>query len=132
MAGLVRATPDLIDRATGRERILRSADDVHGDAAFAGPALVAATLNLARCVGTAPAATINHRQTTGSGLPHALRFPVVEIMHRSEKMIGAPIFNVNGDDPSVCLVGGLGHGLPAASSRRSIRHAVLSSAGTRG
>ena len=77
---------------------------MHGDAAFAGQGVVAETLNLALLPGTGPAARSTSSSTTRSASP-----PRPSDSRSSQyctdvaKMIRAPIFHVNGEDPEACV-----------------------------
>ena len=78
---------------------------IHGDAAFAGQGVVAETLQPVRpSRATASAARSTSSSTTRSGSP-----PRPSAARSSEyctdvaKMVQAPIFHVNGDDPEACV-----------------------------
>jgi 2-oxoglutarate decarboxylase len=76
---------------------------VHGDAAFAGQGVVAETLNLSGSRATAPAARPRgHQQPAGlHHRPESARSSVYPT--DVAKMVQAPIFHVNGDDPEACV-----------------------------
>ena len=100
--GMARAMQDHYDRRGEDYPVLPVL--LHGDSAFAGQGVVAETLNLSQLPGYRTGGTVHvviNNQVGFTTAPESARssFYSTDVA----KMIQAPIFHVNGDDPEACV-----------------------------
>ncbi|MBT1003086.1 multifunctional oxoglutarate decarboxylase/oxoglutarate dehydrogenase thiamine pyrophosphate-binding subunit/dihydrolipoyllysine-residue succinyltransferase subunit [Paenarthrobacter sp. DKR-5] len=101
LEGIVRAKQDRLNKGEGFPVLPIL---VHGDAAFAGQGVVAETLNLSQLRGYRTGGTIHvivNNQVGFTTAPSASRSSVYST--DVAKMVQAPIFHVNGDDPEAVV-----------------------------
>ncbi|MFH8365614.1 multifunctional oxoglutarate decarboxylase/oxoglutarate dehydrogenase thiamine pyrophosphate-binding subunit/dihydrolipoyllysine-residue succinyltransferase subunit [Streptomyces sp. NPDC018031] len=102
LEGVSRAKQDIIGKAGTDFTVLPVA--LHGDAAFAGQGVVAETLNMSQLRGYRTGGTVHiviNNQVGFTAAPAASR----SSMYATDvaRMIEAPIFHVNGDDPEAVV-----------------------------
>ena len=122
--------PVVQGKARARQRILEDTAErkavlpilIHGDAAFIGQGIVAETLNMSQLPGYRTGGTVHivvNNQIGFTTLPADSRSSLY--CTDIAKMIEAPVFHVNGDDPeAVCFVGAL-----AAEFRQEFKRDVI-------
>ena len=101
LEGIARAKQDILNR--GAEYPVLPVL-VHGDAAFAGQGVVAETLNLSQLRGYRTGGTVHvivNNQVGFTTSPASSRSSLYST--DVARMVQAPIFHVNGDDPEACI-----------------------------
>ena len=101
LEGIARAKQDVLDRGAEFPVLPLL---IHGDAAFAGQGVVAETLNLSQLRGYRTGGTIHvvvNNQVGFTTSPSASRSSLY--CTDVARMVQAPIFHVNGDDPEACI-----------------------------
>ncbi len=101
LEGIARAKQDVLDRG---EEFPVLPLLVHGDAAFAGQGVVAETLNLSQLRGYRTGGTVHvvvNNQVGFTTSPGSSRSSLY--CTDVARMVQAPIFHVNGDDPEACI-----------------------------
>ncbi|MET9102284.1 multifunctional oxoglutarate decarboxylase/oxoglutarate dehydrogenase thiamine pyrophosphate-binding subunit/dihydrolipoyllysine-residue succinyltransferase subunit [Streptomyces antibioticus] len=102
LEGVARAKQDIINKGGTDFTVLPVA--LHGDAAFAGQGVVAETLNMSQLRGYRTGGTVHiviNNQVGFTAAPESSR----SSMYATDvaRMIEAPIFHVNGDDPEAVV-----------------------------
>ena len=101
LEGIARAKQDVLNRGADYPVLPLL---VHGDAAFAGQGVVAETLNLSQLRGYRTGGTIHvvvNNQVGFTTSPGSSRSSLY--CTDVARMVQAPIFHVNGDDPEACI-----------------------------
>jgi 2-oxoglutarate decarboxylase len=102
LEGITRAKQDMIDKGEQGFTVLPVL--IHGDSAFAGQGVVAETLNLSQLRGYRTGGTVHvviNNQVGFTTSPAAARSSLYST--DVARMVNAPIFHVNGDDPEACV-----------------------------
>ncbi len=101
LEGIARAKQDMLNRGADYPVLPLL---IHGDAAFAGQGVVAETLNLSQLRGYRTGGTIHlvvNNQVGFTTSPGSSRSSLY--CTDVARMVQAPIFHVNGDDPEACI-----------------------------
>jgi 2-oxoglutarate decarboxylase len=101
LEGIARAKQDLLNKGAAYPVLPLL---VHGDAAFAGQGVVAETLNLSQLRGYRTGGTVHvvvNNQVGFTTSPASSRSSLYST--DVARMVQAPIFHVNGDDPEACI-----------------------------
>ncbi|MGY1745403.1 multifunctional oxoglutarate decarboxylase/oxoglutarate dehydrogenase thiamine pyrophosphate-binding subunit/dihydrolipoyllysine-residue succinyltransferase subunit [Blastococcus sp. SYSU D00695] len=102
LEGIARAKQDMLNKGESGFTVLPVL--LHGDAAFAGQGVVAETLNLSQLRGYRTGGTVHvvvNNQVGFTTSPAQSRSSLYST--DVARMIGAPVFHVNGDDPEACM-----------------------------
>src|SRR3712207_2461973 len=101
LEGIARAKQDVLNRGADYPVLPLL---IHGDAAFAGQGVVAETLNLSQLRGYRTGGTIHLVVNNQVGFTTSPSSPRSSLYCTDvARMVQAPIFHVNGDDPEACI-----------------------------